>query len=250
MGMDGKYHSCIYLNLNSPLYIVFYCIHAPILRPLVPRTSNILVSLTSDLNSTPDTTQLHRSDTFVKDHGELNKQSSGGTSKEPKRRKKKMPSFRRTLDYIYLAFFLIHIPIVICVDIYPLYPPSLIPTFMTDLRRWYIHTYNDQFFVKPPAWFTLYIWLELIYHIPLSLYAVQALWSNADPKTPIHLLIYAIQTAVTTATCIADYMSWGSHTNEQKLELGKLYVPYLMVCEYNQNLPALRLGWGLCELMN
>ncbi|KAF7195284.1 Sigma intracellular receptor 2 [Pseudocercospora fuligena] len=140
-----------------------------------------------------------------------------------------MPSFRRTLDYIYLTFFLIHIPIVFCVDIYPLYPSYLVPKFMTDLRTWYIATYNDQFFVKPPAWFTLYIWMELIYHIPLSLYAVQALWSNTDPKIPIHLLIYAIQTAVTTATCIADYMSWGGHTSEQKLELGKLYVPYLML---------------------
>lgn len=51
-----------------------------------------------------------------------------------------------------------------------------------------------------------------------------------DPKIPIHLLVYAVQTAVTTATCIADYLSWTGFSNAQKIELGKLYVPYLAVC--------------------
>jgi len=36
---------------------------------------------------------------------------------------------------------------------------------------------------------------------------------------------------MTTLTCIADYMSWPSYTNAEKLELGKLYVPYLAICE-------------------
>ncbi|KAK4554623.1 hypothetical protein LTR86_008478, partial [Recurvomyces mirabilis] len=34
-------------------------------------------------------------------------------------------------------------------------------------------------------------------------------------------------TAITTSTCIADYLSWTTISNAQKLELGKLYVPYL-----------------------
>lgn len=58
-----------------------------------------------------------------------------------------------------------------------------------------------------------------------------------DPKVPIHLLIYAMQTAVTTATCIAEYLSWSGLENAEKLELGKLYVPYLAVCE--SHLPLL-----------
>lgn len=40
-----------------------------------------------------------------------------------------------------------------------------------------------------------------------------------------------MQTAVTTATCIADYLSWSGFSNAEKIELGKLYVPYLMVCK-------------------
>lgn len=49
---------------------------------------------------------------------------------------------------------------------------------------------------------------------------------------PVHLLVYAVQTAVTTATCIADYLSWSEFQSAQKIELGKLYVPYLALCMF------------------
>lgn len=53
-----------------------------------------------------------------------------------------------------------------------------------------------------------------------------------DPKVPIHLLIYAVQTAITTATCIADYLSWSDFSVEEKVGLGQLYGPYLALCEF------------------
>ena len=46
---------------------------------------------------------------------------------------------------------------------------------MTDLRCFYIETYHDQFFTYPPAWFTMYMWMELLYHTPLSVWAIGAL---------------------------------------------------------------------------
>lgn len=102
--------------------------------------------------------------------------------------------------------------------------------------------------MKPPAWFTMYMWMELLYHVPLSVWAIGALlrsmlpsslmasidtlmFATDDSKLPIHLLIYAVQTAITTSTCIADYLSWSSITSAQKIELGKLYVPYLALCK-------------------
>ena len=51
-----------------------------------------------------------------------------------------------------------------------------------------------------------------------------------DPRVPVALLIYAVQTVVTTATCIADFLSWEAFSATQKVELAKLYVPYLAVC--------------------
>ncbi|KAI5276452.1 hypothetical protein E4T47_00618 [Aureobasidium subglaciale] len=134
--------------------------------------------------------------------------------------------WKRKRDLIYLIFFLTHIPIMFCVDLTPLYPVALKPAFMTNLRKWYITTYRDQFFSSPPAWFDTYIWLEALYHVPLSFWAVPALLRN-DPKVPLHLLVFALEAGLTTLTCIADYLSWSNYSATEKIELGKLYVPYL-----------------------
>ena len=61
------------------------------------------------------------------------------------------------------------------VDLAPLYPDSLRPAFITDLRQFYITTFRDQFFISPPAWFAMYTWMEALYHLPLSVYAIGAL---------------------------------------------------------------------------
>ncbi|KAK5690062.1 hypothetical protein LTR97_012547 [Elasticomyces elasticus] len=134
--------------------------------------------------------------------------------------------FSRKRDLVYLLFFCIHIPVIFLVDTFPLWPTSLRPDFMQDIRTFYITTYQDRFFTQPPSWFMLYVWLELLYHVPLSLWAIGAILRD-DPRLPIHLIVFATVTAITTSTCIADYMSWSSFTSTQKVELGKLYVPYL-----------------------
>lgn len=63
----------------------------------------------------------------------------------------------------------------VVVDLYPIYPGSLIPRVMSDIRKFYINTYQDQFFTRPPSWFTMYMWMEALYHLPLSCWAVGAL---------------------------------------------------------------------------
>lgn len=63
------------------------------------------------------------------------------------------------------------------VDLTPLYPASVheaLP-FLNDIRRWYIAQHADPLFISPPAWFTLYTWMELLYHLPWSIWAVGAL---------------------------------------------------------------------------
>jgi hypothetical protein len=50
---------------------------------------------------------------------------------------------------------------------------------MKDLRKFYIDTYRDQFFINPPAWFMMYMWMEALYHVPLSIWAIGALLRGA-----------------------------------------------------------------------
>jgi len=102
--------------------------------------------------------------------------------------------FKRKFDLLYLTFFLIHLPVMFCrlslgllaiaetqltcpqgVDLAPMWPAAIKPEFLNTLRTYYTTTFRDQFFTEPPAWFNAYMWMELIYHVPLSLWAIGAL---------------------------------------------------------------------------
>ncbi|KAF1982689.1 hypothetical protein K402DRAFT_362573 [Aulographum hederae CBS 113979] len=141
------------------------------------------------------------------------------------------PLLSRKLDIIYLVFFCVHIPIMLVVDLTPLYPAAVKPGWLYDLRAYHVATYKDRFFVEPPAWFNTYIWMEALYHIPLSLWAIPAILRD-DTKLPLHLLVFACQTALTTLTCIAEAMSWEGFTSEDKLNLASLYVPYFALAVF------------------
>ena len=88
------------------------------------------------------------------------------------------PLSSRPLDALYTVWFLLHLVIMFSVDLVPLYSsisPSLTPPALLQLRTWYIDTYHDRFFTDPPAWFASFMWMEAVYHVPLSLWAVRAL---------------------------------------------------------------------------
>lgn len=61
---------------------------------------------------------------------------------------------------------------------------------MTSLREWYITTYRDQFFINTPAWFTMYMWMELLYHVPLSVWAVGALIRGKPASRLLFVIIH------------------------------------------------------------
>ncbi|KAI1326113.1 transmembrane protein 6/97 [Xylariaceae sp. FL0255] len=150
---------------------------------------------------------------------------------------------RAVLDKVYLVYFLIHIPVLFCVDLVPLYPQSLwVPAssplhFLWDLRQFYIKNYNDQFFLPPPApipsFFPLYAFLELVFHLPVSLWAVGVLSKGkVKGSAEILFLVYGLETALTTATCMYDAVLWDPAvvTFDQKLVLvGGLYGGYFAV---------------------
>lgn len=147
------------------------------------------------------------------------------------------------------------------VDLVPLYPawlwaPADAPLhFLHDLRVYYLETYNDQFFAPPPAevpsFFALYALMELFFHLPVSVWAAGRLLSGSgkakgarrkeggggldDGAAELLLLVYGIQTALTTATCMYEAWLWDPAvvSAEQKLVLlGGLYGGYLAVGKF------------------
>lgn len=57
--------------------------------------------------------------------------------------------------------------------------------------------------------------------------------SNAieSPTLHLRLLLFAFQTALTTAICVVEYSSWPELSAAEKSKLGGLYIPYLVFGE-------------------
>lgn len=49
---------------------------------------------------------------------------------------------------------------------------------------------------------------------------------------PVHLLVWATQSFVTTVTCLVEAWSWVDRTTEQKRAITMLYGPYIMLGEW------------------
>ncbi|KAI0393818.1 transmembrane protein 6/97 [Xylariaceae sp. FL0594] len=157
-------------------------------------------------------------------------------------------SIQAILNRVYLVYFLIHIPILFCVDLVPFYPSSLWEPAgspfhaLGELRSYYYTTYNDQFFLPSasssssyqiPTFFPLFAFLELVFHLPVSVWAVRALWTGDLAKgkgsAELLLLVYGLETALTTATCMYEAALWDPSvvTWDQKVVLvGGLYGGY------------------------
>ncbi|KAK8127880.1 membrane protein [Apiospora sp. TS-2023a] len=145
------------------------------------------------------------------------------------------------LNTVYLVYFIIHIPILFCVDLVPFYPASwyaaagpLAP--LGQLRAYYLEAYKDQFFQPTgvPSFFALFCFLELAFHLPVSIWAVAVLAKKAAlrGKDELLLFLYGVETALTTATCMWEAYGWSEEliTGAEKVTLiGGLYGGYLAV---------------------
>ena len=69
------------------------------------------------------------------------------------------------------------------VDLGQLYPASVRPQLVSEIRSWYEAQYRDRFFTHPPAWFVAYMWMEAVYHLPLSVYMIPALLRGTSAET-------------------------------------------------------------------
>ncbi|KAF1913130.1 transmembrane protein 6/97 [Ampelomyces quisqualis] len=136
--------------------------------------------------------------------------------------------FQRKRDLVYLIFFIIHIPVMLAFDLSGYYPPQIKPDWMSSLRSYYTTTYGDRFFSNPPAWFHVLLFLELTFHLPLSLWAVPALLRN-DARIPLALLVFGLETSVSTLVCLAEMWSWEELSGAQRGVggLGGMYGGYL-----------------------
>ncbi|KAK8105600.1 integral membrane protein-like protein [Apiospora kogelbergensis] len=145
------------------------------------------------------------------------------------------------LNTVYVVYFIIHIPVLFCVDLVAFYPPAwyaatgpLAP--LGQLRAYYLESYKDQFFQPSgvPSFFALFAFFELVFHLPVSVWAVRALGTKAalTGKDELLLFLYGVETALTTVTCMWEAYGWDEAliTGAEKVTLiGGLYGSYFVV---------------------
>ncbi|OAL48010.1 hypothetical protein IQ07DRAFT_623101 [Pyrenochaeta sp. DS3sAY3a] len=136
--------------------------------------------------------------------------------------------FQRKRDLVYLVFFIVHLPVMLGFDLTSMYPEAIKPLWMTSIRKWYVATYGDRFFYAPPPWFPALTALELLYHLPLTLWAIPALLRN-DARIPLALLVFGLETSLSTLVCLAEMLSWEELSSAQRGlgGLGGMYGGYL-----------------------
>lgn len=121
------------------------------------------------------------------------------------------PLSSRPLDALYVAFFIIHIPCTLLVDLQALYPQWLIPGWMQDLASWYFSTYGDPVLSggmglhsRPVdvVWLRSFFYLEGFFQFPVFFIGAWALYYGRHTWYPL-LIAYAASTATTLVPCMA-----------------------------------------------
>ncbi len=78
------------------------------------------------------------------------------------------------LKWIFIIYFVSHIPITICVDMQGLFGAHY-PQALKDLLAWYINQYNDTLMQYPPIWFKSFLVAEATLQFPFFFAAAYAL---------------------------------------------------------------------------
>lgn len=87
-------------------------------------------------------------------------------------------------------------------------------------------------------------------HFPAALWIIYSLAfrkPGPHPQTPLVLLVYGLQTVLTTATCIADLQGWDENVVSwgEKMNLLTLYGPYAAVSAYM----SVDSGWRIASVL-
>ncbi|XP_052073602.1 sigma intracellular receptor 2-like [Mytilus californianus] len=143
------------------------------------------------------------------------------------------------LDFIFLCYFITHIPISIFVDAQVLLPKWIFPTKVVELKAWYCAEFKDTMMIDPPAWFRTFVYCEFIFQFPFFFVAVYAFIKGIKNcswiRTP--MIVYSTHVATTTAAICFHIMyndfskskPKGPKTQIERQALLMFYFPYLLI---------------------
>lgn len=139
-----------------------------------------------------------------------------------------IPLSRRPYDWLFLAYFLVHIPVTLCIDAQVLLPKAWFPALLQRAMQDWIRDYDDVVLRTAPLWFQSFIWIELICHVPYFFFAVYAF---ARGRNWIRTTTLVYSTAVITSMCVILPEAWSQSFAplNTKLALVSIYGIWLLM---------------------
>ncbi|XP_052718081.1 sigma intracellular receptor 2-like [Crassostrea angulata] len=145
----------------------------------------------------------------------------------------------RIADFVFLFYFVSHIPITILFDSQVIFPSWIYPKMLVDVKNNYCESFKDVLMADPPPWFKSFCLCEILVQFPFFFVATYALWKGVQNCQWIRVpfIVYSTHVATTTiAICFHILMESFNHpkypgpdTLKERLSLLAVYAPYLIV---------------------
>ncbi|CAE6474849.1 unnamed protein product [Rhizoctonia solani] len=157
----------------------------------------------------------------------------------------------RPLDLLYLAYFAIHIPPTVLMDLQAVLPRDLFPSVLQQLPQFYLNMSGDPLIAGAMGlhgvttqftWFYTFLVIEELFQLPLFILGIYLLRQNS-PYTPILLTVYGSHVTTTMAPVLATLLAtpraipgvvqkvndFSSLNSSQLSMLLSSYIPFLII---------------------
>ncbi|CUS14792.1 unnamed protein product [Tuber aestivum] len=133
-----------------------------------------------------------------------------------------------TVDKLYLAFFAMFIPAMAFVDLIPIWPRAIVPAPLWALHEFYLDNFNDQLVIKFPTWFSVFIFFEACYNLPVAIWIFLGI-RRGDSSSWVHMCMFGALCTLSTVVCIAEIRQDPDITALEQKMLMLCYVPFAII---------------------
>ncbi|EEH03133.1 predicted protein [Histoplasma capsulatum G186AR] len=81
----------------------------------------------------------------------------------------------RKSDILYVGFLSTTVFLAFAIDLVPFYPAGLFPHWSRAIYDFYVSNYNDPLYVRDPPFFKLFVMIEIVLAVPLSLWGIRGI---------------------------------------------------------------------------
>lgn len=131
------------------------------------------------------------------------------------------------LRYIFLFYFITHIPISLSLD-YQALLGEFYPPILQEFYKWYTVKFNDVLMTNRPVWLQSFIFAELVFQGPFFFVAIYALWKRRN-WIRIPGIIYGTHVATTVLPILAEIAFSTKNNLHEKIILFCCYSPYFVI---------------------